>query len=214
VRGGNAAAANTRRASLSPGASVKPAQCMNGRTVKCVGRKTIGGVSDRFTREALACLRPAANDVRRPKPRWNVQLVARNRPQLQRGAVGREVPGFTFGSLERTKRRPGSSHRLQGGHDARRTWPAAVANALANGWSICCTCVTNGQSKYEPRHLPAVRRYVAEATRGLFRARHELFRSREPIVNLTVRVYSHVPVSSLNKHKNKNCISAYRSPDC
>ena len=34
------------------------------------------------------------------------------------------------------------------------------------------------------------------------------------VVNLTVRVYSHIPVSSLNKHKNKNCISAHRSPDC
>jgi len=28
------------------------------------------------------------------------------------------------------------------------------------------------------------------------------------VVNLTVRVYSLVPVSCLNEHKNKNCISA------
>ena len=27
------------------------------------------------------------------------------------------------------------------------------------------------------------------------------------VVNLTVHVYSYVPVTSLNKHKNKNCIS-------
>ena len=33
------------------------------------------------------------------------------------------------------------------------------------------------------------------------------------VVNPTVRVYSHVPVSSLNKHKNKNCISAHRSAE-
>ena len=33
------------------------------------------------------------------------------------------------------------------------------------------------------------------------------------VVNLTVRVYSLVPVSCLNEHKNKNCISARTSPD-
>jgi len=33
-------------------------------------------------------------------------------------------------------------------------------------------------------------------------------------VNRPVRVYSHVSVSSLNEHKNKNCSSARRSPDC
>ena len=34
------------------------------------------------------------------------------------------------------------------------------------------------------------------------------------VVNLPVRVHSHVPVSSLNQHKYENCISAHRSPDC
>ena len=31
-------------------------------------------------------------------------------------------------------------------------------------------------------------------------------------VNLTVHVYSHVPVSSLNGHKYENCRAARRSP--
>jgi hypothetical protein len=48
------------------------------------------------------------------------------------------------------------------------------------------------------------------AKRELFRAHHELFPSREPTVKRTVHVYSHVPVSSLNQHKNKNCSPARR----
>ena len=33
-------------------------------------------------------------------------------------------------------------------------------------------------------------------------------------VNLTVHVYSHVPVSLLNDHENRNCKPARRPPDC
>jgi len=52
------------------------------------------------------------------------------------------------------------------------------------------------------------------AKRGLFRARHELFRGREHAVNVTVYVCSQVAVSSLNEAEEQELHACVRASVC
>ena len=65
-------------------------------------------------------LRTGHDHVGPSKPAWNLHLFIRNRPQLDRGVVRREIGGFAFGSLERRSMRHG---RLRASRDAKQLLP-------------------------------------------------------------------------------------------